>query len=99
MNEISGMDRQGARVEEISKIPVFRFKVTDEATAEQGVTTKPSKANKGFLSKLMHGYKNQGINDFESGSLEEITISPAEDALCCICLSDYEDKDLLCRLW
>jgi hypothetical protein len=97
MNEMSGMDCQGARAEEISKISVFRFKASEEG--EQGTTIKPSKASQGFLSKLIHGYRHQGINDIESGSFEEIMISPAEDALCCICLSDYEDKELLCRLW
>jgi hypothetical protein len=100
MIEIEGMD-QGRRAEEISKIPVFRFKSSsqDQAQQNQSVTTRAA-SEKGFVTKLLHGYRNQGVNDPESGkAYEDIYITPSEDAMCCICLSEYEDSDLLCRLW
>ncbi|KAI9494261.1 hypothetical protein BDB00DRAFT_318509 [Zychaea mexicana] len=30
---------------------------------------------------------------------DPITITPAEDAVCSICLSEYEQDDLVCKLW
>ncbi|CAO3633904.1 unnamed protein product [Mucor hiemalis] len=97
LNEVG----QGERAEEISKIPVYRFKLSQAGEQPQGITTKSSAANsKGFLSKLLHKYQNGNVHDdIENGSYEDMYISPAEDALCCICLSDYENNDFLCRLW
>lgn len=93
-------DGQGERAEEISKIPVYRFKLSQAGEQPQGVTTQSSPKSKGFLSKLLHKYLNGDVHgDIENGSHEDMYISPAEDALCCICLSDYENNDLLCRLW
>lgn len=93
-------DGQGERAEEISKIPVYRFKLSQAGEQPQGVTTQSSPKSKGFLSKLLHKYQNGDVHDdIENGSHEDMYISPAEDALCCICLSDYENSDLLCRLW
>lgn len=108
MTEVEGMDR-GGRAEEISNIPVFRFKqsASSDHHAQQqqsqssgaGVTTKATD-KKGLLSKLLKGYRNHGVRDPEiSEEYEDIYITPADDALCCICLSEYEESDLLCRLW
>lgn len=93
-------DSQGERAEEISKIPVYCFKLSQAGEQPQGVTTKSSPKSKGFFAKLLHKYQNADVHDdVENRSYEDMYISPAEDALCCICLSDYENNDLLCRLW
>lgn len=107
ISEMDGMD-QGGRQEEISKIPIYRFKISDNQQTQgittqeittQGITTQASdKKSKGFMGKLFQGgYRHQ--LDTEHGTFDDIFIAPSEDALCCICLSEYEDEDLLCRLW
>lgn len=102
ISEMDGMN-QGGRQEEISKIPIYRFKISDNQQTQgvrtQGITTQRSdKKSKGFMGKLFQGrYRHQ--LDTEHGTFDDISITPTEDALCCICLSEYEDEDLLCRLW
>lgn len=102
ISEMDGMN-QGGRQEEISKIPIYRFKISDNQQTQgvrtQGITTQGSdKKSKGFMGKLFQGrYRHQ--LDTEHGTFDDISITPTEDALCCICLSEYEDEDLLCRLW
>ncbi|KAL9558957.1 hypothetical protein MBANPS3_000658 [Mucor bainieri] len=101
--EMDGME-QGARQEEISKVPVYRFRTSDNSQQtqqqqQQGVTTQPpEQKSKGVLGNLMRGgYRHQ--MDAEQGPVDDIFITPSEDAMCCICLAEYEDQDLLCRLW
>lgn len=95
--EMDGMD-QGARHEEISKVPVYRFRVS-QSQQTQGVTTQPSeRKGKGILGNLMRKRHRHQL-DAEQGPVDDMCITPAEDAMCCICLADYEDQDLLSRLW
>lgn len=101
MTEISGMN-QGAKNDEISKIPVFRYRVASTSTSTAEQQQEPaasSKKSNGFFAKLLRGYRHHEVNDSESGSYEDMHISPIEDAMCCICLSEYEDNDLICKLW
>ncbi|EPB81927.1 hypothetical protein HMPREF1544_11348 [Mucor circinelloides 1006PhL] len=96
--EMDGMD-QGGRQEEISKVLVYRFRVSENQQT-QGVTTQPSseQKTKGILGNFMRaGYRHQ--LDAEHGPVDDIFITPSEDAMCCICLAEYQDQDLLCRLW
>jgi hypothetical protein len=96
LTEINGMN-QGARSEEISKIPVFRYKVS--SSEQQQEQAMPSKKSTGFFSRLLKGYRHHEVNDTEGGPYEDMHISSVEDAVCCICLSEYEDNDLICKLW
>ncbi|KAI7895032.1 uncharacterized protein EV154DRAFT_49865 [Mucor mucedo] len=103
MTEISGMN-QGARADEISKIPVFRYRATVSQTGEQqqqhqNEDVVTSRKSNGFFAKLLKGYRHHDVSELEGGSCEEMRITPSEDAMCCICLSEYEDNDLVCKLW
>ena len=94
MNEVEGIDKN-ERAQEIEKIPVLRF-TTGQPTTDGGIMIQTPK--KSFFSKFLH-YRNHGAKLEEGHVFQEIQIHPAEDAVCCICLSEYEDKDLICKLW
>jgi hypothetical protein len=113
ISEMEGMVNQGGRAEEIRKIRVYRYKVTsasdinDNSSAQEpsviSTTTQQSLTHKenGFVSKLLRFKHRQHAIEPEEGlgSYDDIFITPIEDALCCICLSEYENNDLLCKLW
>lgn len=100
---------EGGSKEELDKIPIFRYKThTVEQSPEQeqqgcavstpveGETTKRSKSN--FIRRWMK--RRHGVTEQEQSShIEALTISRSEDAICSICLSEYENDDLLCKLW
>ncbi|CEG77999.1 hypothetical protein RMATCC62417_12668 [Rhizopus microsporus] len=100
---------EGGSKEELDKIPIFRYKAhTVEQSPEQeqqgctvptpveGETTKRSKSN--FIRRWMK--HRHGVTEQEQSShIEAITIPRSEDAICSICLSEYENDDLLCKLW
>ncbi|KAI9248723.1 hypothetical protein EDC94DRAFT_528122, partial [Helicostylum pulchrum] len=81
--------------EEISAIPVLN------GEPQELITPKISNEhNPEFILKLAKSYKKYKLGDVEDTAyFEEITITPKEDALCCICLSDYEHNDIVCKLW
>lgn len=98
VEDINKDERKG----EISKIPVFRYKTLSSESQESNVVPTKGRTVKqrGFLPRLFKNYRNHEIKDLEDGAVyEEMTIASEEDALCCICLSDYEDKDLISKLW
>lgn len=110
---MEGMINQGGRDEEISRIPVYRYKASSESgindnsstSQESSVTTTTTQQplrhkEKGLMSKLLRFRLHQHTIDAEQGLhyYDDIFITPDEDALCCICLSEYEDNDLLCKL-
>jgi hypothetical protein len=113
ISEIEGMVNQGGRQEEINKIPIYRFKVSGDndsssSTHEPSVMTSTATQQpqthkeKGFVFKLLRFRRHQqAIIDAEQGlgQYDDIFITPTEDALCCICLSEYENNDLVCKLW
>ncbi|KAG2219535.1 hypothetical protein INT45_003100 [Circinella minor] len=41
----------------------------------------------------------QKSDDDSERNYDPITITPIEDAVCPICISEYEDDDLICKLW
>ncbi|KAI7848327.1 hypothetical protein BDC45DRAFT_319484 [Circinella umbellata] len=41
----------------------------------------------------------QKSDDDSERNYDSITITPIEDAVCPICISEYEDGDLICKLW
>lgn len=100
--EMDGMD-QGGRQEEISKVPVYRFRVSEHQQTPGVTTQPPEQKSKGILGHLMPaGAGGKGFRhrlDAEQGPVDDMFITPSEDAMCCICLAEYEDQDLLCRLW
>ncbi|ORZ17692.1 hypothetical protein BCR42DRAFT_350017 [Absidia repens] len=102
----------GASQEEILKIPIFKYESHkgDEfnAAASGSVLTKDQAINtqrKSFstitmswVRRLFLRSKNKK-NDIENKSYPPITMNSLEDAVCSICLSDYETGDLICKLW
>lgn len=83
------------RQEEINKIPIYRYR--DGGNTNTTTIQEKKKKKKGILSA---GFlRHDPLEATEKGHYDEILIRPKEDALCCICLSDYEDNDLICKLW
>jgi hypothetical protein len=104
----------GATPEEIQKIPVFRFTDHTEDTnsiAESHISVKSS-ANRGmeaaprvgFFRRILRRKSGQAKpNDIETletkSDHKTISFDCSEDAICAICLSNYEQDELVCRLW
>lgn len=84
------------RQEDIEKIPIYRYK-DSEATSEPSQRIRENKKKRNILS-LFH-FRHDALDATEKGHYDEILINPKEDALCCICLSEYEDSDLIMKLW
>jgi hypothetical protein len=93
---VTGVDPvdSSEREQEIGKIPIYRYKDSEVAVGNSQTAIKEKK-KKGRFSNLFH----HPLDATEKGSYDEIQISPKEDAMCCICLSEYEDSDLICKLW
>lgn len=79
----------GGTKEEISKIPTFKFKT---AAAPAETTNKPSRS---FFNKLFSRHNKAGPGEY----YDDLIISQSEDAVCSICLTEYEDNDLIAKLW
>jgi hypothetical protein len=96
-----GVSMGGATSEEIAMIPVYKFKsnspdhfTTITITPDEPTFHKPS-----FLDKL---WIYLGLIDQSCETEPELAlleIPSEEDQLCVICLSTYEDGDVLCKLW
>lgn len=98
----------GGTKEEVRAIPVYRFKQEQaDGTAEtqnigesQVRTSESQTQQSGYFrrtfGKFIHRKKKD--EDIER-SYPSISITPAQDAICSICLSEYEDSDILCKLW
>ncbi|KAJ8656895.1 hypothetical protein O0I10_007492 [Lichtheimia ornata] len=94
----------GASKAEVEAIPVFRYTAADgeggnqTSTSSQQQQQQPQKKTKKRASFFR--YMLRRPNDQENSDVvyDPITITPAEDAVCSICLSEYEHGDLVCKL-
>ncbi|KAF7724608.1 hypothetical protein EC973_000852 [Apophysomyces ossiformis] len=105
LGDLPGL-KTGASKSEIQNMPVYRYRATNEAastesTAQsqgQGEDSKKT-TKKGFMHRLLKQCRpKREEQDFES-TYEYLTLDAAEDSVCSICLSEYENNDLLCKLW
>lgn len=99
----------GGSKDEIANIPVFRYKaindndatsVDEEAAAVgQWPQKKPS-----YIRRFMHLNNSKKLSKQkdqapQTKKLQTLTIPKQEDAVCTICLSEYETNELVCKLW
>lgn len=105
----------GATPEEIKKIPVLRFTTDPNETssiAESHISIRsavPQRSEQhprvGFFRRVLlkNTRKAKSQPDLQPPkTMEEyqsISFDNSEDAVCAICLSSYEQDELICRLW
>ncbi|KAI9322680.1 hypothetical protein BX666DRAFT_1897457 [Dichotomocladium elegans] len=105
----------GATQEEIDALPVYQYyaetrgiqaeqtelgqreNISPQSSEENQQRQQQSKKKRpAFFKRLLRRNKTEK----DPGRIyERLTITPVEDALCSICLSEYEDEDLVCKLW
>ncbi|KAI8885962.1 hypothetical protein K501DRAFT_283998 [Backusella circina FSU 941] len=97
----------GGSKEEIAALPIFKFKGD-----ENGITPLPSSHNSeqkpeeikkkkkiGFVNIFKRRQQKQQTDVLEDGKEYESISMRSEDAVCAICLSEYENNELICKLW
>jgi hypothetical protein len=91
-----GVSMGGATFEEIQKIPVYVF----SSSPVLAVNRKPIPQPPGRFDRL---WLYLGLIDGSSSEDEPdypvLIISEEENQICVICLSNYEQGDVLCKLW
>lgn len=101
----------GATKEEIRSVPVYRFKhattdITSSSASLHPESASPSdhqqhypspKKSSSFFKRFMRLHRSK--EEDRERDYPDIVIAPAEDAMCPICLSEYDDGDLICKLW
>lgn len=106
--DVPGMTA-GAAKEELLTIPVFKYQPSgiQTTTADSALpdtpnapkTSSSSSASSSSWSRHFLSRFKRDKNDIESESYTTITIPSSDDAVCSICLSEYEKDDLICKLW
>lgn len=90
----------GASKAEVEAIPVFRYTAAEGEGSNQTATTSQQSKQKTKKRTSFFRYMLRRPNEQENSDVvyDPITITPAEDAVCSICLSEYEHGDLICKL-
>lgn len=91
----------GASKAEVEAIPVFRYTAADgeeTSTPSQQQQQQPQKKTKKRASFFRYMLRRPNEQESSDVVYDSITITPAEDAVCSICLSEYEHGDLVCKL-
>ncbi|KAG2203331.1 hypothetical protein INT46_006094 [Mucor plumbeus] len=72
---------------------------TNAVSTTDTTTTSTKKPN--FIRKLMRkqSYHNNLDQQKQNAHLDTISIPRVEDAVCSICLGEYETNELICKLW
>ncbi|KAI7896267.1 uncharacterized protein EV154DRAFT_492833 [Mucor mucedo] len=81
----------GGSKEEIAKIPVFKYKKSEAGEDEETTGSKPVMKKKSYFSKFK--------KEHHVTTDKYLSIPKAEDAVCTICLSEYENDEFICKLW
>ncbi|KAI8876704.1 hypothetical protein K501DRAFT_49410 [Backusella circina FSU 941] len=91
-----GVSMGGATFEEIQKIPVYVFSSSTTLAVNRTPTPKPpGRFDRLWLYLgLMEGPRTEAEPDYPV-----LIISEEENQICVICLSNYEQGDVLCKLW
>jgi hypothetical protein len=104
----------GGTKDEISKIPVFKYKapLSDDLQQQQQQTetvinttakktAEPTMKKASYIRRFMkrHQQKENNISNNSPSINKYLTIPRAEDAVCSICLSEYENDEVVCKLW
>lgn len=101
---------KGGTKEELAKIPIFKFKSTesDDTAAppignqqQQSNTDNSATMKKGnYFRRLMKRRQSaKNVDSKDNVNYPHLTIPRADDAVCSICLSEYENDELICKLW
>lgn len=105
---------EGGSKEEIANIPLFRYKapITTDDSSSSDTDNSPKiihndSANNDVrqptASKRKFNFfkKKTSENDenADNKQYDYLTIPKPEDAVCSICLCEYEDNELICKLW
>ncbi|KAI8060658.1 uncharacterized protein B0P05DRAFT_557740 [Gilbertella persicaria] len=91
----------GGSKEEIANIPVFKYKKPEQEDIQDNTnksimsTAQIKKPH--WIRRFMQ--RHQKNKQEEEQVYETMTLSRPEDAVCSICLCEYEDEDLICKLW
>lgn len=96
----------GGTKEEIAKIPVFKYRspitsTTPTEPAAAAVTTVVQEQQQQPTMKKANYFRRfiRKPNDSLPKTNKYLTIPKLEDAVCTICLSEYENDELVCKLW
>jgi hypothetical protein len=86
----------GGSKEEIAALPIFKFK-----SEENGITPVQSSHHSEQKEEdiFKRRQQKQQTDVVEEGKEYESISMRSEDAVCAICLSEYENNELICKLW